>query len=99
MENFLLGTYQLVSDPNALLLFAAALIAGLVFGSVPGLSSMTLAAIFLPFSVFLPSEHAILFYGVIYVSGVSGGATTAILFNIPGSAEHTPTPFDGQPPV
>ena len=97
MEDFLLGTYQLISDPTALLLFAAALIAGLVFGSVPGLSSMTLAAIFLPFSVFLPSEHAILFYGVIYVSGVYGGATTAILFNIPGSVENTPTTFDGYP--
>jgi len=58
---------------------------------------MTLAAIFLPFSVFLSSEHAILFYGVIYVAGVYGGATTAILFNIPGSVENTPTTFDGYP--
>ena len=36
-------------------------------------------------------------YGVIYVSGVYGGAITAILFNIPGSVENAPTAFDGYP--
>ena len=34
---------------------------------------------------------------VIYVSGVYGGAVTAILFNIPGSPENAPTAFDGYP--
>jgi putative tricarboxylic transport membrane protein len=34
-------------------------------------------------------------YSVIYVSGVFGGAITAILFNIPGSPENAPTAIDG----
>jgi putative tricarboxylic transport membrane protein len=99
LENFIASSIQLFGNPVAILLFTSALVSGLVFGSVPGLSSMTLAAIFLPFSVFLSSEHAILFYGVIYVAGVYGGATTAILFNIPGSVENTATTFDGYPMV
>ena len=51
----------------------------------------------LPFTAWMPAEHAIMLYGVIYVSGVYGGAITAILFNIPGSVENAPTAFDGYP--
>jgi putative tricarboxylic transport membrane protein len=97
LDGFFVGTIQLFADPVAVGLFVTALVAGLLFGSIPGLSSLTLAAIFLPFSVFLDSAHAIMFYGVIYVAGVYGGATTAILFNIPGSVENAPTAFDGYP--
>jgi putative tricarboxylic transport membrane protein len=51
----------------------------------------------LPFTAWIPAEYAIMLYGVIYVSGVYGGAVTAILFNIPGSVENAPTAFDGYP--
>ena len=36
-------------------------------------------------------------FAVIYCTGTYGGAITAILFNIPGSAENAPTAFDGYP--
>ena len=71
--------------------------AGWCSGAIPGLSLLTLAAVLLPFSGWLRPEHAIMLYGVIYVSGVYGGAITAILFNIPGSVENAPTAFDGYP--
>lgn len=58
---------------------------------------VTLGAIILPFTVYLDPTHAIMIYGVIYVSGTYGGAVMAILFNIPGSAENAPTAFDGYP--
>ena len=95
MENFLFGTEQLFTDPIGILIFIVGLIGGLVFGAVPGLSLLTLAAVLLPFTAWMSSTHAIMLYGVIYVSGVYGGAVTAILFNIPGSVENAPTAFDG----
>ena len=97
MENFLIGTAQLFTDPIGIFIFVAGLFGGLIFGAIPGLSMLTLAAVLLPFTAWMSSTHAIMLYGVIYVSGVYGGAVTAILFNIPGSVENAPTAFDGYP--
>ncbi len=97
MENFINGTVTLFSDPIGILIFFLGLVGGLVFGAVPGLSLLTLASILLPFTAWMSSTHAIMLFGVIYCSGVYGGAVTAILFNIPGSVENAPTAFDGYP--
>ena len=97
MSDFLTGTILLFTDPMGIAVFVGGLIGGLLFGAIPGLSLLTLAAVLMPFSAWLSPEHAIMLYGVIYVSGVYGGAITAILFNIPGSVENAPTAFDGYP--
>ena len=97
MSEFLNGTALIFGNPTGVLIFIGGLLGGLVFGAIPGLSLLTLAAVLLPFSKLLPSNYAIMLYGVIYVSGVYGGAVTAILFNIPGSVENAPTAFDGYP--
>jgi len=97
VENFLTGTTLLFSSGTGIAIFIGGLIGGLVFGAIPGLNSLTLAAVLLPFTAWMPAEYAIMLYGVIYVSGVYGGAITAILFNIPGSVENAPTAFDGYP--
>lgn len=97
MQDFLTGTALLFSDPIGVGIFIGGLIGGLVFGAIPGLNALTLAAVLLPFTAWIPAEYAIMLYGVIYVSGVYGGAITAILFNIPGSVENAPTAFDGYP--
>lgn len=95
MQDFLNGATLLFTDPLGILLFAAGLLGGALFGAIPGISLLTLGAIILPFTAYLSSEHAIMLYSVIYCSGVFGGAITAILFNIPGSPENAPTAFDG----
>ena len=97
MENFLAGALTLVSSPTSVLIFMAGLFGGMLFGAIPGVSMLTLGAIFLPFSGLLPPSDAIMFYSVLYCSGTYGGAITAILFNIPGSPENAPTAFDGYP--
>ncbi len=97
MSDFLLGLTHLATDPLAILLFVAALLMGLFFAALPGINMLTLGAIILPFTAYLTPTHAIMIYGVIYVSGTYGGAVMAILFNIPGSAENAPTAFDGYP--
>lgn len=97
VENLLPALVYLFTDPIALSVFACGLFGGLIFGAIPGLSDITLATILLPFTAFLAPTNAILLLAVMYVSGVYGGAITAILFNIPGSAENAPTAFDGYP--
>ena len=97
MGDFLNGTELLFLSPIGIGVFAGGLVGGLVFGAIPGLNALTLAAVLLPFTAWIPAEYAIMLYGVIYVAGVYGGAITAILFNIPGSVENAPTAFDGYP--
>ncbi len=97
MEHFIQGTMTLFSDPVSITVFIAGLLGGMLFGAIPGISMLTLAAIALPFSGNFSPENAIMFFSVIYCTGVFGGAITAILFNIPGAPENAPTAFDGYP--
>jgi putative tricarboxylic transport membrane protein len=96
-NNFLTGTITLFSDPLGILIFFGGVIGGMLFGAIPGVSMLTLAAILLPFTAHLSPEHGIMLFSVIYCTGVYGGAITAILFNIPGAPENAPTAFDGYP--
>lgn len=97
MTDFLGGTAHLFGDPVGIVIFLAGLVGGLLFGAIPGVNMLTLGAVILPFTAYMSATHAIMLYAVIYVSGVYGGAVTAILFNIPGSPENAPTAFDGYP--
>ena len=96
-DNFLNGTVTLFSDPIGILIFLGGVVGGMLFGAIPGVSMLTLAAILLPFTAHLSPEHGIMLFSVIYCTGVYGGAITAILFNIPGAPENAPTAFDGYP--
>ena len=96
-NNFIGGTVALFGDPIGVLVFIGGVIGGMLFGAIPGVSMLTLAAILLPFTAHLSPEHGIMLFSVIYCTGVYGGAITAILFNIPGAPENAPTAFDGYP--
>jgi putative tricarboxylic transport membrane protein len=96
-NNFLQGSITLFSDPINILIFLGGVIGGMLFGAIPGVSMLTLAAILLPFTAHLSAEQGIMLFSVIYCTGVYGGAITAILFNIPGAPENAPTAFDGYP--
>ena len=50
MQDFILGFQGLVSDPLNLIIFAGALVGGLMFGAIPGLNGVVLATILLPFT-------------------------------------------------
>lgn len=97
LTNFMNGTIALFSDPLGIFIFLGGVIGGMLFGAIPGVSMLTLAAILLPFTAHLSPEHGIMLFSVIYCTGVYGGAITAILFNIPGAPENAPTAFDGYP--
>ena len=96
-ENFLAGTTALFGDPVSIAIFIFGVVGGMLFGAIPGVSMLTLAAILLPFSAGLEPAQGVMLFAVIYCTGTYGGAITAILFNIPGAPENAPTAFDGYP--
>jgi len=97
IDNFLHGTNALFSDPFTVLIFVLGVFGGMLFGAIPGVSMLTLAAILLPFTASLDPAQGVMLFAVIYCTGTYGGAITAILFNIPGAPENAPTAFDGYP--
>ncbi len=97
IENFLAGTATLFGDPFTIGIFVFGVLGGMLFGAIPGVSMLTLAAILLPFTADLSPAQGVMLFAVIYCTGTYGGAITAILFNIPGAPENAPTAFDGYP--
>ncbi len=97
VDNFLAGSAALFGDPFTIAIFVFGVIGGMLFGAIPGVSMLTLAAILLPFTAELEPAQGVMLFAVIYCTGTYGGAITAILFNIPGAPENAPTAFDGYP--
>ena len=97
IENFLTGTATLFGDPFTIGVFVFGVLGGMLFGAIPGVSMLTLAAILLPFTADLSPAQGVMLFAVIYCTGTYGGAITAILFNIPGAPGNAPTAFDGYP--
>ena len=97
LENFLAGSAALFGDPVTIAIFVFGVVGGMLFGAIPGVSMLTLAAILLPFTAELEPAQGVMLFAVIYCTGTYGGAITAILFNIPGAPENAPTAFDGYP--
>ncbi|NDH26061.1 MAG: hypothetical protein EBY35_07575 [Rhodobacteraceae bacterium] len=91
------GTATLFGDPFTIGVFVFGVLGGMLFGAIPGVSMLTLAAILLPFTADLSPAQGVMLFAVIYCTGTYGGAITAILFNIPGAPENAPTAFDGYP--
>ncbi|MEM0504752.1 MAG: tripartite tricarboxylate transporter permease [Sulfolobales archaeon] len=68
---------------------------GLMAGATPGITSVAITAILLPFTIWLPPETAIIALVAAYTSAVYGGSVSAVLFRIPGSTENIMTALDG----
>ncbi len=80
LENFLAGSFALFSDPFTIGIFVFGVLGGMLFGAIPGVSMLTLAAILLPFTAGLTPAQGVMLFAVIYCTGTYGGAITAILF-------------------
>ena len=80
IDNFLAGTATLFGDPFTIAIFVFGVIGGMLFGAIPGVSMLTLAAILLPFTADLSPAQGVMLFAVIYCTGTYGGAITAALF-------------------
>lgn len=83
--------------PLFVMLVLGGTFAGIVFGSIPGLTATMAVAVCLPLTYPLGLENGIALLLGLYVGGISGGLVPAILLNIPGTPSSITTTFDGYP--
>ncbi|WP_417240923.1 tripartite tricarboxylate transporter permease [Celeribacter halophilus] len=96
MEPFIL-VLQFLADPSNLFIIAAGTLVGLVVGALPGLGSVILIALMLPFVVRMDPTTGIALCAIVYCATTYGGSITAILINTPGTPAAAMTTFDGYP--
>ncbi len=88
-----------VANPYTLFLVVAGTFLGLVFGSLPGLTSTMGVAILIPLTFTLEPVDAMGMMLGTYIGGMAGGAFSATLLNIPGTPSAIVTCLDGHPMV
>ena len=84
-------------NPVCLGLILVGVIIGIIFGSIPGLSSSMALILFLPMSFGMEPMNGIALQVGLNLGGISGGLISAILLKIPGTASSIATVFDGGP--
>lgn len=89
LENILLGLQNLFTGTH-MLVCAVGLIAGIVFGALPGFSATMGCAVMIPFTYSMEPSAALLLLSGVYCGGVYGGSIPAILLGIPGTPASAP---------
>lgn len=92
-----LGFMLAALSPFNLLLAVAGVAAGIIIGSLPGLSATMAVAVLVPVTFGMPTESALILLGAIYTGAIYGGSYAAILVNTPGTPSAIATTFDGYP--
>ncbi len=88
---------QLVHALNPYLVFVCILgtILGLLWGSMPGISTTMSMVLLIGLSTRMSQDVAIMFLLGVYTASVFGGSITAVLINIPGTPAAVPTMIEG----
>ncbi len=86
-----------IANPQCILLIAGGVWLGIIFGSIPGLSSTMAIALCLPMTYGLEPISGMALLVGLYIGGISGGLVAAILLRIPGTPSSVATCFDGYP--
>ena len=97
MFEMLLAGFGSVMTLQIIVLIAAGVALGLVFGSIPGLTATMAVAICLPITYGMDPIAGMSLLMGLYIGGVSGGLIPAILLKLPGTPSSIATTFDGYP--
>ncbi len=92
------GTLRAVLPMNLLVMFIGLLV-GIVGGMLPGITTVTAVALFVPFTFSMPPDMALIGLGGVFCGAMYGGANAAILINTPGTPGSIATSLDGYPLV
>lgn len=98
IELFYAG-FSNILTPYCLTLMVLGTFVGIIFGAIPGLSSVMAIALFLPVTYGMEPGQGIAVLIALYISSVSGGLISAMLLKIPGTPASIATCFDGAPMV
>lgn len=97
MFDMLFAGFGSVMTLEIIILIAAGVALGLVFGSIPGLTATMAVAICLPITYGMDPIAGMSLLMGLYIGGVSGGLIPAILLKLPGTPSSIATTFDGYP--
>lgn len=89
--------FQYLADPYNIALIIGGTVVGVIVGALPGLGSVILIALMLPFVVRMDPVSGISLCAIVYCATTYGGSITAILINTPGTPAAAMTTFDGYP--
>ena len=95
--SFYLAGLATCLQPLNLLLIAAVVIVGIIFGAIPGLSATLGISLLLPVTFGLSTTTSFIVLLAMWIGGVSGTFISAVLIGIPGSSSSIATCFDGYP--
>ena len=93
--NALVAGFVMMADPLLVITVAAAVLFGVLIGTLPGLNATTGAALLLPLTLTLPPLPGIAALAALYCAATFSGSITAILLNIPGTSASATTCLDG----
>jgi len=97
MIDSILQGLLILFQPGMILYIFLALIGGIAFGLMPGLSGLTFMAIFVPFTWSMDPFRAIAVLTSAYAVSCTAGSITSILVNVPGTGPNAATLLDGFP--
>lgn len=92
----LAGT-SVVFQPLSLLYLSVGFFIGIIFGALPGLTSMLAIVLLLPMTYTMPMTYALIMCMGVYMAGIYSGSITAITINIPGAPSALMTCVEGYP--
>lgn len=91
------GFAAVFTDPLGIAFIFLGTMIGIIFGSLPGLTTVAALSMFLPITYAMSSGNGLSMLTAIYIGGISGGLISAILLNIPGTPSSIATCFEGAP--
>ena len=97
IDHITLSLQTLITSPISLALVAIGVAAGLVIGSIPGLTATMALALLVPLTFSMDFQPAIALLMGVYCGAISGGLVGAIVLNIPGTPSSAATCLDGYP--
>lgn len=83
------------ANPTSLLYLFIGYFVGIIFGALPGLTSMLAIVLLLPMTYTMPITQALIMCMGVYMAGIYSGCITAITINIPGTPGAVMTSIEG----
>ena len=91
------GFASVFTDPTCIIMVFFGVMVGIIFGALPGLTTVAGLSMFLPVTYVMASHIGLAMLTAIYIGGISGGLISAILLNMPGTPASIATTFEGAP--
>ena len=92
-----LQALTILFQPMNLLLLCGSLVAGILIGAIPGLTSTIAIGLLIPFTFTISTTTAFIVMLGIYCGSMYGGSIPAVLMNVPGTPSAAVTCLDGYP--